>query len=166
MRVRALMAAATWSLVALVGCGPVGQPSATAPESVKADSVTPDLAVDGSLMDGGTVAAGPTCTALSSLRGDVELKSQSYDFNNRTGTEYLVKDQTANPYFMSAIVYDGGKDVEMVVNDLKTNQSGSCSGGYGAKGTASCTLLVRAPTAPGVPRDPNGDDILLIVCQK
>jgi hypothetical protein len=107
--------------------------------------------------EGGAPPAVGTCTAVSTVTGDIELKSKPHSFQGETGIEFNVKDQGKNPYFLSVIILDGASDVTMVLTDLKTNQSSGFDGAYASNGKVNGTLLVRNAT---------GDDSVTVTCKK
>jgi hypothetical protein len=115
------------------------------------------LSGDPNSVAGGAAHASPTCTAQSSVRGDVELQSKPLSSQGKTGVVLTVKDQTKAPYFLSITIDDGSNDVTIVLTDLTTNQSSGFDGGFASNGKLDATLMIRNPA---------GDDIVQVSCQK
>jgi hypothetical protein len=76
----------------------------------------------------------------------------------KTGIEFIIHDQTKDPYFLDVTVDEGTNDLEVVMTDLKTNQSSGFSGSYDASGKISGTLIVQHAGGD--------DDIISVTCQR
>jgi hypothetical protein len=101
--------------------------------------------------------ANPVCTAVSTVNGNIELKSKPYNFDGKIGTEFNVNDQRKDPYALSIVIFQNS-DVEVILTDLgATNQSSGFDGGFSSSGKIAGTILIRHS---------NGDDIVEVDCQK